>query len=475
MKKPIQIFFYYLVIGILSGVAWIYLPKINPSRFSFFKPGQVQMVDSLLSNDLGLSADTSSLNPMISTYADTLPTVFYESAHLSYSSRFLKSLESTYAQMNASVDSNFLVRVLHMGDSQVEGDRITSSLRERFQDRFGGSGPGLIIPNDPFRLNPSVTISNSSNWQLAYIYNAEQRVKGLSYGVLGGVAKVVQYDEAWFQVGVAKWAGTHTKNYQRIGLFIAPHEESIAIKGTIGTTIVIADSLSGTTALTEIAWQFAQLSPTLKLEFSGADDLVVLACSLDSTCGVAVDNVALRGQSTPLLNRTDGKLYQTMASQLNVGLIFFQFGTNMVPLNASNYTFYKSILERQFSLLMRFYPNTPVVVIGVADAAEFKDGHVSAFSHIDLLRKVQREAALKYDFAFFDLYAAMGGSGSMEKWVNSSPALALADHIHFTRRGGDKAAGYIFNSLVQVFDKIDRLNVPLSTVNLISDRLLWLN
>ena len=83
------------------------------------------------------------------------------------------------------------VITLHMGDSQVEGDRITSSLRERFQDRFGGSGPGLIIPNDPFRLNPSVTISNSSNWQLAYIYNAEQRVKGLSYGVLGGVAKVV--------------------------------------------------------------------------------------------------------------------------------------------------------------------------------------------------------------------------------------------------------------------------------------------
>ena len=35
-----------------------------------------------------------------------------------------------------------LVRVLHYGDSQIEGDRITGYLRNRFQKKFGGSGPG---------------------------------------------------------------------------------------------------------------------------------------------------------------------------------------------------------------------------------------------------------------------------------------------------------------------------------------------
>ena len=34
------------------------------------------------------------------------------------------------------------VRIMHYGDSQLEGDRISSVLREAFQERFGGSGAG---------------------------------------------------------------------------------------------------------------------------------------------------------------------------------------------------------------------------------------------------------------------------------------------------------------------------------------------
>jgi len=39
-----------------------------------------------------------------------------------------------------------VVRVLHYGDSQIEGDRISSFLRNRFQKKFGGYGVGLVSP-----------------------------------------------------------------------------------------------------------------------------------------------------------------------------------------------------------------------------------------------------------------------------------------------------------------------------------------
>ncbi len=39
-----------------------------------------------------------------------------------------------------------VVRVLHYGDSQIEGDRISSFLRNRLQKQFGGYGVGLISP-----------------------------------------------------------------------------------------------------------------------------------------------------------------------------------------------------------------------------------------------------------------------------------------------------------------------------------------
>ena len=36
------------------------------------------------------------------------------------------------------------VRILHYGDSQIECDRITSLLRQKFQEEFGGMGVGLV-------------------------------------------------------------------------------------------------------------------------------------------------------------------------------------------------------------------------------------------------------------------------------------------------------------------------------------------
>ncbi|MBP5720975.1 MAG: hypothetical protein J6W82_07910, partial [Bacteroidales bacterium] len=36
------------------------------------------------------------------------------------------------------------MRILHYGDSQLEEDRITSTIRNGLQERFGGGGPGLL-------------------------------------------------------------------------------------------------------------------------------------------------------------------------------------------------------------------------------------------------------------------------------------------------------------------------------------------
>ena len=45
--------------------------------------------------------------------------------------------------------SKKVVRILHYGDSQLEGDRITNYLRNRLQKKFGGYGPGILLPLEP--------------------------------------------------------------------------------------------------------------------------------------------------------------------------------------------------------------------------------------------------------------------------------------------------------------------------------------
>jgi hypothetical protein len=55
------------------------------------------------------------------------------------------------------------LRIMHYGDSQLEGDRITAYLRNKLQSQFGGTGPGLVAVAD---IVPSFSIDRviSDNW-----------------------------------------------------------------------------------------------------------------------------------------------------------------------------------------------------------------------------------------------------------------------------------------------------------------------
>ena len=72
--------------------------------------------------------------------------------------------------------------------------------------------------------------------------------------------------------------------------------------------------------------------------------------------------------------------------------------------------------------------------------------------------KQRRDAALRaaahaQGAAFFDVYSFMGGAGSMSTWVQRSPPLAGADHIHFTPNGARKVGRALALALDQELDR----------------------
>ncbi|HPT13071.1 MAG TPA: hypothetical protein PLP69_10585, partial [Bacteroidales bacterium] len=56
-------------------------------------------------------------------------------------------------------------RVMFYGDSQLEGDRMTSYLRKKLRDTSGGTGPGLFSPDMPVMYTRSFVVRASSNWK----------------------------------------------------------------------------------------------------------------------------------------------------------------------------------------------------------------------------------------------------------------------------------------------------------------------
>ena len=64
------------------------------------------------------------------------------------------------------------------------------------------------------------------------------------------------------------------------------------------------DTLTKRAGITEIKWSFETTPEKFLLEFETKNNPLFLGISLDSTCGVAVDNIAMRGQLSPRLDKT---------------------------------------------------------------------------------------------------------------------------------------------------------------------------
>ncbi len=439
-------------IGKSMRLHWISLNDIFP---------EVDATDSFLIKDSLLMAESVTLQDSLPTrlsLQDSIVTNKVKNKNpyvkLEYNQEFEPLLKYFYIQLQRAKDTNQVVRVLHMGDSQIEGDRITRYLRDQFQIHFGGSGPGFIPIYDPQKQFSSVWITNSGHWQEHVVFHYPRTIAHKEYGILGRVATINAPDQAAVSIYPSKSALELAKRYYSSKLLIKNITQPLHINAYWNSTQISADTLSLNNDITQVEWSFKDKPTKFKLVFHTQESPLFLGIALDSLGGVAVDNISMRGQSSPRLDKTNKQLFSAMASHLDIGLIVWQFGTNMVPTIASNYHFYYKMLSSQLKIIKETIPNVPVVIVGVGDVAHISNGTVNPYDHISKINEAQKKAALDAGFAFFDLYNAMGGEGSIIKWVNHDPRLAMSDYTHFNANGGKKVADWIYEAIMNDFENV---------------------
>ncbi len=473
MIKPPKIFMYYLIIisvfvglsflvpkkGIQLGnfpyrVKWISVQdifthkkdssfhlKIQIESDSLSAPTDFTIIDSSL---IDIQKTVDSLNFSIDTSG--IPSIEYHE-------EFKALLYHFYNNITYAADSGKTIRILHMGDSQIEGDRITRYLRESFQERFKGSGPGLIPVYDPQKQFPSVWITNDGKWSEHTVYKYPRTIKNNQYGIIGRVAKIDSAGISSLKISRSNLALPKASRFYKSRLYLKEIDTPLLVSAFWDGDEISKDSLLKDDGITEINWTFKQAPQEFSLDFKSDESPIFLGLSLDSISGVAVDNISMRGQSTPRLDKTNKELYKSMASYMNIGLVVLQYGTNMVPTITSNYEFYSHTLYKQLMILKETMPNVPVLIVGVGDIATQTDGKAKSYTHIGKITAAQKKAAFKAGFAFFDLYKAMGGEGSMLQWVNHDPRLAMLDYTHFNKAGGKKVANWLYYAILHDYNK----------------------
>ena len=364
-------------------------------------------------------------------------------------------------------DKEGSTRILHYGDSQIEGDRITSFMRDYFQNEFGGKGPGLLLPGMVVPLTASVNTKSSKNWKL-FTWK-ELRDSVINNNRLGIMLQFSGYSNptnstlqetstkiASFSVRNSSICHLHARSYDLCTILYGENTVPLSLQIKSNGSLLKSDTLKAITS-GYISKSYRLKSPE-QLEFifrgAGAPDLYGIA--LDGSYGVAMDNIPLRGSAGLEFTKTDRAMLKNMYNDLNVSLVLLQFGVNVAQNIVESYSYYERALYRQLKLLKQIKPNLSIIVMGISDMARKEGDQVVSYPNLERIRNAQKNAAFKAGCAFWDSYEAMGGTGSMTDWANSDPPLARKDFVHLTYTGSNKLAEMFLKSLMSDFKKYEQ-------------------
>jgi len=360
---------------------------------------------------------------------------------------FAESLENFFKALN----NKTYIHVLHYGDSQIEGDRITQYLRTNFQSIFGGKGEGIILPFKINNIKQAVDVENKGNWIKYNIWKEKNKNNKNLYGpLLQYVRYAPDFDESFPNDSIIYEATiTLNKNTNIIAnqlhIIYGNLKKPVLVQYYIDNEFVTMNTLKATQVTTISSLKINKPAKQIVIEFTGKDSPDIYAINLDAEKGIYFDNIPIRGNSGTDFTKISFSQLSSLFKILNVSLIIWQFGINVVPSNINDYTFYENLVYNQLEFLKKCAPESSILVIGVSDMTMNTDSGMYSYPSVEKIRNAQRNAARKAGCAFWDTYEAMGGYNSMKEWVKAG--LANTDYTHFTYTGAQHIAKLLFKAI----------------------------
>ena len=345
-----------------------------------------------------------------------------------YFDDFFESLDSAEAKP---------VRVVYYGDSQLEEDRMTNVLRDSLQARFGGGGVGLVPASMDYG---TMTLLQSRNYRpLQSTINAGKDflVRGNAYGPCFIVSRITAPYHSTFFPNKNVSDSIPSRFVSRVKV-LADNASDLSV--TVGGVEAVPDSAS--LPMRRYVAELDQPVSRFSVEIDGCGD--VYGMLLDGASGVSVDNVSLRGVSGNHFTHMDKEQLRDYLVNENVRLIILQYGCNQVPALGGpvSRSKYGNSMYEQIMLFKEIAPQATILFNGPQD--------MRYYHFMPAVVDTLRSCALRAGVAYWSMYDAMGGEGSMAEWQQDG--LAAGDGIHFSRKGAAKMSGILYESLMKYYD-----------------------
>lgn len=342
------------------------------------------------------------------------------------------------------------VRIAYFGDSFIEGDIYTCDLREMLQEKFGGNGPGWIdagsVFNKGFRRTILQEYSGIQEFQIVQ-KPFDTKVQGLNqrYFVPSEGAKVFTRATQYMP---------HASTWQHARLFFRT-EKGMTVTVRNGEQESFSHHPTGSTQLQMIATQGEanKIGYTFTNVRSGT---YLYGMALESERGVILDSYSMRGSAGFTLTSLPLPTLLQFAEQRPIDLFILHFGLNSVSAQSTQASLrhYCKQMGKVIKHLQQAFPEASFLIVSVSDRSQRTANGITTMKGVEDMVACQREMAIDHGVAFFNLFTAMGGRGSMKKLVDSN--CANKDYTHINLKGGKILAEHLFNSLVAGYDNYVR-------------------
>ena len=375
---------------------------------------------------------------------DTIPLILEEEPEeVKYSgTHFLSDFFNDLAQNNTQI------RIAYYGDSAIEGDLISQTVRDSLQRQFGGNGVGfvpLVSHLNGFRR--SVNLHFSDDW--AMIKMNKTAPEGIYFGYLGSAftcknvfteensigseepvlntadtisldsdvpividAPLVTPVEKPAHEGIYSARFSASKRFPGTSVFTtsrlfysAPLSDESPygkVKVKVGEDIKEID-LAGTEMVNDVNL-YPGACRRIELDFDSICNQLIFGVSFESKRGVILDNLPLRGNSGVWLNRIQTDIMQSFQKTLDVDLVILQFGLNVLNTEMTDYSWYETEMNQVIRHVKRGFPGASILVVGPADKAVRLNEKMQTDPSINLITNVLRSVSEKNEVAFFSFF-----------------------------------------------------------------------
>ncbi|MDR1003833.1 MAG: hypothetical protein LBL97_02320 [Prevotellaceae bacterium] len=368
-----------------------------------------------------------------------------------YADSTLRGMTPFYRALDELAARPRAVRVAVFGDSFIEADIFTADLRSLLQSHYGGCGVGYVdITSRTYGFRPTVHhafggwSSHEATDSTGFV-NSRQGIAGRyfipaskAYVRLEGQQKYALHLDTVAQSTIYFHARGNTTLSARINDsdavtdYFLPDDDlqQMTVRGNIGS----------------VRWTVEE-----------ADSAYFYGVAMDGRQGIAVDNFSLRGSSGLSLATIPTRTLRAFNRLRQYDLIVLQYGLNVATERGHNYDKYRNGMLATIAHLKVSFPQAGLLIISVGDRDyRTETGDLRTMLGIKNLIRYQQHLAADSDIAFWNLFQAMGGEGSMSKLVEADPPLANLDYTHINFRGGKHLATLLYKALIAGKEQYDR-------------------